>query len=133
MLQGLYNNGIYHGGISAINLRLADDYTLKLPDFEISLFNKRYSQMDEEKKLSLKVNQLGYNSKTASESIKNLKDSIEFRELIAEDWRDFVAAFYFPTTSKVMTNTKITEFISRTNTELLKSRSNPDVINTLVR
>ncbi len=87
--------------------------------------------MDDDKKLTMKVQQLGFNTKTASESIRSF--NIEFRELIAEDWRDFVEAFYFPTQSQVLTNPAIIDFISRINSELLKSRSNPEVINTLVR
>jgi hypothetical protein len=38
MLQTLYNYGIYHGSISADTLKLSDDYTLKLADFELSCF-----------------------------------------------------------------------------------------------
>jgi len=43
------------------------------------------------------------------------------KELILEDWRDFVSAFYFPKLVKKISNQKIINFISATNNELLDS------------
>lgn len=53
-------------------------------------------------------------------------------KLIQEDWRDFVAAFYFPSQSKIVTDERIEEFLEQSNSELLKG-TKPDVIILLVR
>ena len=49
-----------------------------------------------------------------------------------EDWRDFVAAFYFPKQRKLLTDDKIREFVERTNSELCEDNQQPHVINLIV-
>lgn len=41
-----------------------------------------------------------------------------FRDLILEDWRDFVAAFYFPKMHSVIEDEKIKDFVEKANAEL---------------
>jgi len=62
-----------------------------------------------------------------------LESSIAFKDLIAEDYRDFVAAFYFPNQAKIITDDRISIFMKKTNYELLKVGQKPDVINLIVK
>jgi hypothetical protein len=45
-------------------------------------------------------------------------DEYKVRELMQEDWRDFIAAFYFPKQSKVIINERIQGFLSQTDNYL---------------
>ena len=61
-----------------------------------------------------------------------IKQEFKMRELIQEDWRDFVASFYFPNVSKCITDPEIKRFIQNTNAELLAEGQEPHVIKLLV-
>jgi hypothetical protein len=39
--------GIYHGGINASNIRIADDYTLHISDFEVSVIDRQFKTLNE--------------------------------------------------------------------------------------
>lgn len=46
LLEFLYDNGITHGHINAVNLRIADDFTFNLADFPLSTVNQGFAQLD---------------------------------------------------------------------------------------
>ena len=48
-----------------------------------------------------------------------IKQDFAVRELIQEDWRDFVISFFFPKMNKCVTDPFIKDFIKDTNAELL--------------
>ena len=55
-----------------------------------------------------------------SQADELIKQDFTVRELIQEDWRDFVAAFFFPNLSKCITDPKVKAFIQSINSELLE-------------
>ena len=42
------------------------------------------------------------------------------QDMIKQDWKDMISAFYFPKLSKMITNDKLRAFIDKTNQELLE-------------
>lgn len=63
---------------------------------------------------------------------KVFEHTFPFRDLIQEDWRDFVTSFYFPKVCKAISDQRIKEFIERTNAELVEIGQQPHVIELLV-
>jgi len=55
-----------------------------------------------------------------------------FRDLVQEDWRDLVSAFFFPKQKKAIQDRKIRDFIARTNQELTEEGQEIHVISLLV-
>jgi hypothetical protein len=53
---------------------------------------------------------------------RELRDQNEFNvsELIQEDWKDMITAFYFPRLGKMITDPRLRTFIESTNQELFE-------------
>ena len=54
------------------------------------------------------------------------------KDLVQEDWRDFVTSFFFPSMYKAITDPRIVNIIQNTNSELLEQFQEPHVISLLV-
>jgi hypothetical protein len=122
MLEQFYQHGLTHGHINATTLRIRDDYSLCVSDLSIATLTPGYSQMDAELQESITTRVRGFNTETMSEVLQSklfkgsvleslyiedqeVQDGMEIRmgdfdelrvsELIQEDWRDLIAAFFF--------------------------------------
>ena len=47
LLEHLYHNGITHGGINAKTLRISDNYTFSLSDFQLSTCTPSFKNLSE--------------------------------------------------------------------------------------
>ena len=61
-----------------------------------------------------------------------MQKNFVMRDLIQEDWRDFVASFYFPQINKCITDPAIRNFIKDTNEQLQEQGQEPYVIKLIV-
>ena len=63
----------------------------------------------------------GIRVKTASELIKKSNDGkVFFKDLIQEDWRSFVASFYFPNRGQIINDERIKNFLEQIASELMQ-------------
>ena len=69
-------------------------------------------------------------NKEAAEEL--ISKDFKVRELIQEDWRDFVTSFFFPSMYKAITDPRIVNIIQNTNSELLEQGQESHVISLLV-
>ena len=127
LLEFLYDNGMSHGDINASSLRISDDYNFTLSEFPISTQTINLTKMNTQQQASAKTQVRGYNKQTSSEELRgklrDLKDASEFSvsELIQEDWKDMITAFYFPRLGKMITDPRLRTFIESTNQELFET------------
>ena len=61
-----------------------------------------------------------------------MEKNFVMRDLVQEDWRDFVASFFFPQMNKCITDPAIRNFIIDTNEQLFESGQEPYVIKLIV-
>lgn len=135
MLDYFYKLGVTHGHINATNLKIKDDYSLCISEFSIAQFTPEYSKLTEQEQEAKKQSIRGYNRDTMSDHLQKvilresfaldpdfrednedeLKlgkcDEFTVRELMQEDWRDFIASFFFSKQSSVITDERIQNFL----------------------
>jgi hypothetical protein len=78
----------------------------------VSAINRDFKGLGEADKLTkvCKVSAIRIN--TASEYLKkNVEGNVLFKDLIQEDWRNFVVSFYFPKRKNVLTDERIKTFL----------------------
>ncbi len=78
----------------------------------MSAINRDFKGLGEADKLTkvCKVSAIRIN--TASEYLKkNVEGNVLFKDLIQEDWRNFVVSFYFPKRKNVLTDERIKTFL----------------------
>jgi hypothetical protein len=65
--------------------------------------------------------------------IKKSNDGqVHFKDLIQEDWRNFVASFYFPNRNDIITDERIRTFLEQTASELMQENQQPELIHLIV-
>lgn len=48
LLKELYKKGIAHGGLNSVNLKITDEYALKIEDFELACYIPNFESLSPE-------------------------------------------------------------------------------------
>ena len=85
------------------------------------VIDRSFKSLSETDKLTKSCYMTGMRVDTASEILlrSTAEGSILFKDLIQEDWRNFVAAFYLPKRSEIVTDERIRTFLEQTASELM--------------
>ena len=146
ILEDLYEQGLAHGQIKASSMKISDSYQLVLDELLLSTWYQNFKDIPNDQQNTATTKARGFQISAVSPELKAtigqqidqtnvqqiMQKNFVMRDLIQEDWRDFVASFYFPQINKCITDPAIRNFIKDTNEQLQEQGQEPYVIKLIV-